>query len=247
MCVDSNGSVDPADPDAAQVRFPAGLLLQAAMIPRSMRNAGLFLVLTAIATVVAVVGRVSADADHEVQTATLAGIAESRGLYGLGGAGRLVSGVTLMAAGWFLFRVPSDGGRGRSAVVPLLFAVSGAFTACSGGSAVALAAVATPGMDPAGLEALASRQESTMWLRWFAGATGFAVAGLALIVIAWGRRSAGGSLDRVALASALLGVAMQFVWIDAATVVHMVTGPLLVVWLAVAGGMLLKGRTWIPG
>ena len=51
----------------------------------------------------------------------------------------------------------------------------------------------------------------------------------------------------VVVASALLGLAIQFVWLDAATVVHMVTGTLFVVWLAVAGGMLLKGRTWIPG
>lgn len=217
------------------------------MIRGSMRNVGLFLVLTAIATVIAVVGRVSAAADHEVLTATLAGIAENRGLYGLGGAGRLVSGVTLIAAGWFLFRVPSDSGRWRSAVVPLLFAVSGAFTACSGGSAVALAAVATPGMDPAGLEALASRQESTMWLRWFTGAVGFAVAGLALLVVARRQRGAGGTLRRFAPASALLGLAIQFVWLDAATVVHMITGTLFLVWLAVGGAMLLQGRTWIPG
>ena len=225
----------------------AGLLLQAAMIRVSMRNVGLFLVLTAIATGIAVVGRVSAAADHEVLAATLAGIAERRGLYGLGGAGRLVSGVTLIAAGWFLFRVPSDGGRGRSAVVPLLFAVSGAFTACSGGSAVVLAAVATPGMDPVGLDALASRQESTMWLRWFTGAVGFAVAGIALMVVAERQWRAGDALKWTAPASALLGAAIQLVWFDAATFMHAITGTLFLVWLSVGGAMLLKGRTWIPG
>ena len=103
-------------------------------------------------------------------------------------------------------------------------------------------------MGATGLERVAvSHQDSTMWLRWFTGAGGFAVAGLALIVIARRQRSAGGSLDRVAPASALLGAAMQFVWIDAASVLHMLTGPLFVVWLAVAGGMFLGGRTWIPG
>ena len=217
------------------------------MIHGSMRNAGLLLVLTAIATVVAVVGRVFADADHETLAASLAAIAESRGLYGLGGAGRFASGVTLIGAGWFLFRIPRDGGRGHAAVIPLLFAVSGGFTAYSGGSAVALAAVETQGVDPAGLEALASRQESAMWLRWFTGAAGFALAGLALIVIARRQRSAGGALRRLAPASALLGVTIQFVWLDAATVVHIVTGTLFVVWLTIGGGMLLKGRAWIPG
>lgn len=218
------------------------------MLDASRRTVGLLLVLTATAKVVAVLGRVSADADQPTAAASLAAIAESRGLYGLGGAGRLVSGLTLIGAGWFLFASRRDGGRGRSAVVPLLFAVSGALTACSGALAVGLANMPPEWMGATGLERVAvSHQESTMWLRWFTGAAGFAVAGLALIVIARRQRSAGGSLDRVAPASALLGVAMQFVWIDAASVLHMLTGPLFVVWLAVAGGMLLKGRTWIPG
>ena len=212
-----------------------------------MRNAGLFLVVTAVATIVAVVGRVSADTDHETLTASLEAIAESRGLYGLGGAGRFVSGVTLMVAGWFLFGVPSDAGRGRSVVVPLLFAVSGTLTACSGAIAVGLTRMPPEWMDIAGLERVAlGHQEATMWLRWFTGAAGFAVAGFALIVIARRQRSAAGSLERVAPASALLGLAIQFVWLDAATVAHIVTGTLFVVWLTVGGGMLLKGRRWIP-
>ena len=218
------------------------------MIHGSMRNAGLLLVLTAIATVVAVVGRVSADADHETLAASLAAIAESRGLYGLGGAGRFVSGVTLIAAGWFLFTIRGGGGRRNSPVVPLLFAVSGALTACSGLIAVRLAAMPPEWMDVAPIEGVVlSHQEATAWLREFTGAVGFAVVGVALIVTAWRQRSAGGALGRFAFASALLGVAIQFVWLDAATVVHMITGTLFLVWLAVAGGMLLKGRAWIPG
>ena len=213
-----------------------------------MRKTGLMLILTAIATVVAVVGRVSADADHETLAASLAAIAESRGLYGLGGAGRIVSGVTLVAAGWFLFGSASDGRRARSALVPLLLAVSGAFTACSGALAVSLAAAPAEWMDVAGLEGVAlGHQEATVRLRRFAGAAGFALAGLALIVIGRRQRGAGGTLERVAPASALLGLAIQFVWLDAATVVHMITGTLFLVWLAVGGAMLVKGRTWIPG
>ena len=213
-----------------------------------MRKTGLMLILTAVATVVAVTGRVSADADHETLADSLAAIAESRGLYGLGGAGRFVSGVTLIAAGWFLFGAASGNRRARSAVVPLLFAVSGAFTACSGALAVSLAAAPAEWMDVAGLERAAfSHQEATVRLRRFTGAAGFAMAGLALIVIAWRQPSAGGTLRRLAPASALLGLAIQFVWFDAATMMHAVTGTLFVVWLAVGGGTLLQGRTWIPG
>ena len=73
------------------------------------------------------------------------------------------------------------------------------------------------------------------------------MAGAALIVIAWRQRGAGDSVKRLAPASALLGVAIQLVWFDAATVMHIITGTLFLVWLAVGGGMLLRGRTWIPG
>ena len=213
-----------------------------------MHNVGLSLVLTAAATIVAVIGRVSADADHETLAASLGAIGENRGLYGLGGAGRFLSGVTLMVAGWFLFRVLRDAGRVYSAVVPLLFAVSGALTACSGALAVGLANMPAEWLDVAGLERVVfSHQEATIWLRWFTGAAGFAVAGFALIVIGWRQRVAGGTLGRIAPASALLGVAIQFVWLDAATVVHIVTGTLFLAWLTVGGGMLLKGRAWIPG
>lgn len=218
------------------------------MIRGSMRNAGLFLILTAVATVVAVVGRVGADVEHETLAASLAAISESRGLYGLGGAGRFASGVTLIAAAWCLFTIPGCGGRRGSRVVPLLLAVSGALTACSGALAVGLANMPAEWMDVAGPERVAlGHQEATMRLRWFTGAAGFAVAGVALVVIGWRQRGAGGTLPRIAPASALLGVAIQFVWLDAATVMHMITGTLFLVWLAVGGGMLLKARAWIPG
>ena len=141
-----------------------------------MRKTGMLLILTAIATVVAVVGRVSADADQPTLAASLAAIAESRGLYGLGGAGRFVSGVTLIAVAWCLFRIPSHRGRGRSAVVPLLFAVSGALTAYSGVIAVGLAAMPPEWMDTARIEEVAlSHQEATVRLRKFTGAVGFAM------------------------------------------------------------------------
>ena len=98
-------SVDGVD-SSRSGRDPA----RAAMIHGSMRKTGMLLILTAIATVVAVVGRVSADADQPTLAASLAAIAESRGLYGLGGAGRFVSGVTLIAVAWCLFRIPSHPG-----------------------------------------------------------------------------------------------------------------------------------------
>ena len=42
--------------------------------------------------------------------------------------------------------------------------------------------------------------------------------------------------------SAVLGIAMQFIWIDAATIMHLVIGSLFFVWLLVIGAMLYTGR-----
>ena len=212
-----------------------------------MRHAGRLLILTAVATVVAVVGRVAAGADQPTLAASLAALAASRGLYGTGGAARFVSGITLIAAAWYLFKTRSDRGRRGSPVVPSLFAASGVFTAYSGASAVVLAALVPEAMDTVGLETPARHLEVLAWLRQLTGAIGFAATGVALLVAGRHQWGGGGALRRIAPASALLGLAMQFVWLDTATVMHMITGILFVVWLAGGGGMLLKGRPWLPG
>ena len=68
------------------------------------RRAGLLLILTAAATIVAVLGRVGAAADHSTLAESLVAISASKGLYGIGGAARFISGVTLIAGAWFLLR-----------------------------------------------------------------------------------------------------------------------------------------------
>ena len=103
------------------------------------RKAGALLILTAAATLVAVVARVSADADQPTLAESLAAISESRGLYGIGGAARLVSGVTLIIGAWLLSKTwPIREGPGKP-IVPALLAVSGIFTAVSGVCAIVLA------------------------------------------------------------------------------------------------------------
>ncbi len=68
------------------------------------------------------------------------------------------------------------------------------------------------------------------------------MAGLALIAESRYQWKVGGTLRLIAPISALLGAAMQLIWLDAATVVHQVTGVLFVVWLILIGGMLFTGR-----
>ena len=96
------------------------------------RIAGALLLLTALATAVAVMGRVAADADQATLAESLVSISEARGLYGLGGAARLISGITLLAAAWYLSRTWIIRERLGTPLVPILLAVSGVFTASLG-------------------------------------------------------------------------------------------------------------------
>ena len=113
---------------------------------RSARTAGLLLILTAAATVAAVVGRVAADADQPTLSESMVAIALDRWLYLGGGAARLVSGITLIAAAWLLLRTWIIRERLGTPLVPLLFVASGIFTAVSGLCAAGLA-VSVPGAE----------------------------------------------------------------------------------------------------
>ena len=117
------------------------------------RTAGLFLLLTAAATVVMVYARVSADADQDTLLESLRAIATNKAMYSLSGAARLISGITLMAGALYLWRtwilskaIGVREGFGTR-FVPILFAASGVFTAVSGACALSLATTATVGVD----------------------------------------------------------------------------------------------------
>ena len=84
--------------------------------------------------------------------------------------------------------------------------------------------------------------ETTTYLRWLTGKIGFAIAGLALIVASRYQWKVGGTLRRIAAASAVLGLAMKFIWIDAATIIHPIIGVASFLWLIAIGAMLFMGR-----
>ena len=197
--------------------------------------AGMALIAAALLTAVAVAGRVAADADQAALEESLAAIASSWQLYAVGGAGRFLSGVALMAAAWTLLRTWIIREKRASASVPILLGASGALTLASGGCALALAVAFAPDVSAA--------SESVNFARWFAGKLGFAAAGLALIIAARYQWTVGGQLKIVAPFSALAGVAMQFIWMDSATVLHPIIGTAFFIWLLAVGAMLATGRT----
>ena len=203
------------------------------------RAAGVLLLTTAAVTVVAVATRVSAAADQPTMVQTITAIAARPGLYAAGGAARAVSGITLIAAAWLLLRTWIMRRRLATPLVPLLFAGSGLITAVSGACAVALAAVAATSPLDATLPAASAALSAA---RALSGKIGFAAAGLALLMAARFQWRVGDTLRRIAPVTAVLGAAMQFIWLDAATIVHPIVGTLFLLWLAVIGGMLLSGR-----
>lgn len=198
------------------------------------RKAGAFLLLTALVTVVSALTRVFVDADQASLQESLDAIASHPGLYGVGGAARLISGVTLITAAWLLLNTWIIRSRLGSPLVPVLLIASGAFTAVSGLGALVLTAAA-PDLSPF--------IEASALVRWLTGKIGFAAAGLALITAARYQWRVGGALRLVAPVSAILGAAMQFIWIDSATPVHPVVGAAFFLWLLAVGGMLFTGRT----
>ncbi|MCY4653040.1 MAG: hypothetical protein OXC95_07735 [Dehalococcoidia bacterium] len=108
------------------------------------RMAGGLLLLTALATLIAVIGRVSADADQPTLAESLTAISLNSELYGLGGAARFLSGITLIAGALFLTKTWIIRERLGTPLVPFLFVASGVFTVISGACAVALAASISP-------------------------------------------------------------------------------------------------------
>ncbi len=206
------------------------------------RRAGWLLLLTAGATCGAVVARLAAGADLPTLAESLAAIGRRRALYGVGGAARRVSGVTLFAGAWFLWHTRLMRRRLGTLLVSVLLAASGLFTALSGACAVALARMAPDPSTAAAVAARGGAEAMLAELRWISGKLGFTMAGLALIAAAFRQFRVGGTLRRMASGTALVGAAMQFIWADAATLLHRISGPLFLAWLAVIGFMLASGR-----
>ena len=233
------------------------------------RTAGIFLLLTALATAISVPARLAVGADDTPFTDSLAlaqnldavriaqletteklgAIAGNKVAYGTGGAARLVGGLMLMAAGFYLWRAIGERHPTAMAIVAVLLVASGIASAVSGASAVALAVMSpelqatrvytyspgTTGWDYGAEQALFS-------VRWITGSLGFTLAGLALVALAPVQWRMGGVLRVTAVVDVVLGVAMLFIWLDAATVVHRITGVAFLIWLIVVGLWLVIPR-----
>ena len=189
-----------------------------------------------------VFARIAADADHPSLAKSMVAIANNRAMYGLSGAARLLSGITLMAAAWYLLQTWIIRERLGTPFVPVLFAASGIITALSGALAIALAVSVPDAPDPGVFVTADSSTEKINLLRWLTGKIGFTLMGLALLVATPYLWKAGGALRYISVPSAAIGIAMQFIWSDAATIMHRISGIAIFAWLVLIGIMLLTGR-----
>ena len=221
---------------------------ETAVPSRAARNAGLFLILTALVTLVAVAGRVAADADRDTVQETLAAIADSRFPYALSGAGRLASGITLTVTALYLYRTWIIRERRVTPIVPGILALSGVFTTISGLTAILLTAT-LPGSG----EAASSIHEFMDGFHWLTGVAGFSIVGLALVVVSPWQYRFGGILRTLAPVSAVVGAVMQLIWVQDFTALHRVSGMVFFVWLIAIGLLLISGRaerqvrSWMSG
>lgn len=205
------------------------------------RTAGWLLLVTAIATVAAVIGRISAT-DLTAVTQSLAAIGANREQFGIGGAARFISGLTLLAGAFFLLRTWIMGQRLGSRPVPVLLGISGVATALSGAFGVALAIVVPESSTVDDLASVAPTTTVVLNLFWITGKIGFSLAGLGLMAAAHRQWRTGGFLRPMAPVSAIIGGAMQLIWANATIGAHYITGPAFVLWLVVIGIMLVTGR-----
>ena len=204
------------------------------------RTAGILLLLTALATAISVPARLSAGADLPTPEESLAAIGAASVAYGIGGAARLVGGLALLAASVPIWRAMGQYHPSAITGASVLLAVSGIASAVSGVAAISLSALAPGGMGAA--EVAVGQTEDTLFaIRSFAGTLGFTLAGLGLVAMAPALWWMGGLMRGSAPVAAILGVAMLFIWVDAATVVHRITGIGFLIWLIVAGLWLAAG------
>ena len=195
--------------------------------------AGVLLLLTAAATAVMVFARVSADVDEPTMAESLRAIPDSRALFSVSAVARLVSGVTLIAAAWYLLRTRSSSASWTTSPAASLLCLSGVCTTLSGAAAIVMATGASTGEQPAFLEL-------AYHVRWATGKIGFSLAGLTLVAGVRPQWAITGSPRFLAVASAVLGAGMLFIWWDAATVVHRAVGILFLFWLLAVGTALAR-------
>ena len=214
-----------------------------------IRISGLLLLIAAVATAVSVMTRLNSSMEPLAGSPIQLPIILDTGQYVIAGAARTLSGLALLGAAaylWFALRGSQPQAMGIAAG---LLVLSGAVTAISGAAMLALAGGIPQAADGS---ATLTAWDAPGWVepadavRWIAGKVGFTLAGLGLIALGPVQWRIGGLLKVSAVADVIIGVAMLFIWVDAATVMHRVSGIAFLLWLIVSGIWLVAGLLKTP-
>ena len=214
-----------------------------------IRTSGLLFLLTAIATAVSVMTCLNSSMEPLDGSPIPLPVILDTGQYVIAGAARTLSGLALLAAAVYLWMALRGSQPQAIGIATTLLALSGVATAASGACMLALAASLPQAADgSATLMAwgVPGWVEPTDTARWIAGKVGFTLAGLGLIALAPAQWRIGGLLKVSAVADVIIGVAMVFIWFDAATVMHRVSGIAFLLWLIVSGIWLTAGMLKPP-
>ena len=206
----------------------------------SPRLAGMFLLLAALANVAMVYARLAADADQATLRLTLQAIDDNTLAYAGSAMARIASGAFLFVAAGVLRGVLSPYHPLAARVATAALSISGLVTLVSGVCAIVLTTFGPAAIAFDGTQLLG-------WAGWLeiareiTGKVGFTLAGVGLIALGPVQWRAGGLLKGSAVADVIIGVVMLFIWVDAATMMHRISGIAFLVWLVISGLWLVAG------
>ena len=210
------------------------------MFASPARIAGILLLLTAVATAIMVPTRLMADADQPTLQLTLEAISDNTLPYTYSAVARMASGIFLVIAAGFLSSAIRQYAPTWARLSTIALSASGVVTIVSGVCGIILTTIGPVAIafDDAQLLEWAGRLDAA---RWIIGKAGFSLAGLGLIALAPVKWRMGGLLKVFAVVDLVIGVAMLFIWVDAATAMHRISGVAFLAWLIVTGLWLVAG------
>ena len=193
--------------------------------PAYVRATGVFLLASALATAISVPARLVADADQPTLAESLGAIALNKDAYIIAGWARDLSGLALEAAVLCLLR--SRWGQFSFTLIGacIVLGFSGLATTLSGFCSLTLARHA-PEAGASGALFASVAEQLQIWddARWILGKTGFFLAGLGMMVLGPFLWRMGGMMKVAGAVGAAIGFTMLFIWMDASTIMHRISG-----------------------
>ena len=200
-------------------------------------TAGFLLILAAIAAVAMVWTRLQADIDQPTFEETLAAIDQNTIWYSWHGTARAFFGVSLIIAAAFIKPAMFLARGWQLRLSSIVLNLGGIAMIVSGVLVIFISTVYwTDAYDV----------ESFDHYREIAGSIGNTFIGLAIILLSVVQWRLGRFMKPVAAIAPFVGIGMILVWIDAATILHRISGTSFLIWLLATAIVLMSGTFASP-